>query len=287
MSSPFSPEQKNLIYAAVGALVLIDFWSALKAVREHYRTGNALRLAPLLIALLGLLVAIEAIMVVNLNPFFLQHALRIPTIPVIGLLLVLIASTYDQRHAPRKEKPPSRFYLFRARVQSSLDVRPVSPSEGTILAHLKSVLRFYLGTQEVSIVSRYGLEQALWRIRDLKKNGEVLLSEKKSDELILCATGVRGNVLPVFRGKLSERAGKAVLEGRIEIDSGIVIFLGLFGLILLVMVLASFFADKTRAERFFGLLAPLVFLFLLEFGYVISKGSPEIIVRNLERALRD
>ena len=31
----------------------------------------------------------------------------------------------------------------------------------------------------------------------------------------------------------------------------------------------------------------LVLLFLLEFGYVISKDSPEIIVRNLERALRN
>jgi hypothetical protein len=144
-----------------------------------------------------------------------------------------------------------------------------------------------LGTQEVRIVSRYAVDHALSRIRELNKTGAVYITEKGPDKLIVCATQVRGNVLPVFRGTLIERDGKAVLEGRIEIDSGIVCFLAVFALIVLVLSLGSLLADKPLSERFSALLVPLVLLFLLEFGYVISKDSPEIIVRNLERALRN
>src|SRR5215469_11441125 len=92
MSSPFSPEQRNVIFAAAGFFALMSYWLALKAVWNHFSTGNRLRLAPLAVALLGLAVAVEAVMVVNLHPFFLQHPLRMPSIPMIGCLLVVIAS---------------------------------------------------------------------------------------------------------------------------------------------------------------------------------------------------
>lgn len=286
MSSPFSPEQKNLILAGAGFFVLLSCWQAMKALWNHYLTGNRLRFTPLAIALLGLVVAVEVVMVVNLSPFFLRHPLRMPTLPMIGSVLIIIASVYDQRHAPPEEKRPSRTDLFRSRMQASLGTCQGLPPDRPLLAHLKSLLRFYLGTQEVHIVSRYGLVQALSRIRDLKKTGEIHISEKRPDKLIVCATRVRGNELPVFRGTLNERDGRAVLDGRIEIDFGIVTFLGLFGLLLLMMLLASLFTEKTWSERFMGFLVPLMFFVLLEFAYIMSKRSPELIVSNLERALR-
>jgi hypothetical protein len=178
MSSPYSPEQKYLIIAGSGFFALMGCWLALKELRNHHRTGNALRLTPLVLALLGLVVGVEAFMVVNLHPFFLQHPLRMPSIPLFGYLLMIVASAYDQRHASPANKPPSRFYLFRSRVESSLDIRQGLPSDRKLRAHVKSLLRFYLGTQEVRIVSRYAVDHALSRIRELNKTGAVYITEK-------------------------------------------------------------------------------------------------------------
>jgi hypothetical protein len=286
-TSPFTPEQKILIYAGTGLLVLFSCWLALRALREHFRTRNRLRIAPLTLVPFTILVAVWGAMVANAHPFFIQHPVRIPSFPGIGMLLVLAAVWYDQLRSPSAEKSPSRVVRFRTRIETSFDSRHNYPPDKPLLAHLKSLIRFYFGSREVRIISRYPLEEALSRIRNLPRAGEVYVSLRKPDTLTVCAAQVRGNVLPMFRGTLAERNGKVTLEGRVDIDSGIVCVLGLFAFALFVFLpLSTIFSNASWPERLSKLVGPFAGLLMMEFGYFISKNSAEIIVRNLNLALR-
>lgn len=215
-----------------------------------------------------------------------------PIPPVIAFFAVIVAARYDENHKViTGPEEPSRVDSFRCRLAAVLkpeDLQGPHGRQSPLLIHLRSLAGFYVGAERLHIVSPSNFDQAISRIKQLTKAGEVWVLEKPPGKLAVRSTRVRGNVPPLFRGTLTELNGKAVLDGQIAIDDGIAYVLGLFSILLLVIVpLHSLFSPGLApADRWSGVFGLLAWCGMLEWIYLVGKEIPAIIIRNLERALR-
>jgi hypothetical protein len=161
-----------------------------------------------------------------------------------------------------------------------------------VIQHLKLFVCYYATSRTVEIASRYDAAQSLSRILKLDGSGEVRIRKTKDDRLIAVGAqwGARSNVLPVFEGQLEEQGGRVFLKGRVGIDSGIRTVLGFFCFVIFIFFplrLGTLLGGTQYSAPGAGYIAPLVFLGLLTFGYLIGKDDSAKIVSNLKRVLND
>jgi len=293
VSSPFTPTQCELLLAGTGFLVLLAGWQLWQALRSRSRGTAPTRLLPFALVLVTLAIAFETVMILEATAFFVRHIEWMPIPPVIAFFAILVAARYDENHKViTGPEEPSRVDSFRCHLAAVLKTGELQfPRSRTrlLLNHLKNLARFYVGAERLHIVSPYDFDQAMSRIKQLTKAGEVWVLEKPPGKLMVRSTRVRGNVPPLFRGTLIERDGKAVLDGRIEMDAGIVAILGVFSIFLLVIVppRSLFSPGLAPSDRWSGVFGLLAWCGMLEWIYLVSKEIPAIIIRNLKRALRE
>jgi hypothetical protein len=278
-AGPFTPGQRTLILIAAAVAYVLALWFCPRGVRSfwHRHEQNFRFLA---LSLLLLICAGEGLVVLYALDVVKQHPLWLPTAPMIATVLYLVAARYDERNKVSKDLE-SGHPLTRL-ISPYLRFSPRRPH-----GHFGALLAFYLGSENVSIATPYARSEALLRLKRLDEMGEIEVTERPGDKLMACSTRVRGNILPLFTGRLLEENGTTRLDGRIEIDRGIVFVLGMFCFAIWIFFPMSllFHIGSRSPAGLTDLFMPIIWLGMLEFFYFASKDSAAIILRNLERAL--
>ncbi len=279
-ADPFTPGQRTLILvvAIIACVLAIRFCvRGLRSFRHRQEQTNFRFLA---LSLMLLVCAAEAGVVLYAPGLVKEHPLWLPAAPIIATVLYLVAARYDERNKV-SEDLESGHPLTRL-VGPYLRFSPRRPH-----GHFGALLAFYLGSEPISIATRYDRTEALLRLKRLNEKGEVQVTERRGEKLMACSTRVRGNILPLFTGRLREDNGSIRLEGRIELDRGIVIVLGMFCFAIWVFfpVSALIHLGSKSPGGITDFFLPIIWFGMLEFFYYASKDSAAIIVRNLERAL--
>lgn len=93
-----------LILGAAGVAVLLAGWNLLKAFHPRLYRGER-RYAPIGLAVLLLVCAVECVAVVYAMPFVRRHPLWLPTLAVAGLTVSFLAGFYDDRRKKLSSPP--------------------------------------------------------------------------------------------------------------------------------------------------------------------------------------
>ncbi len=291
VTSAFSPTQINLILALSGLAVLIALWSLSRGLRPWLR-GDPVRLTPFGFAALNLAFAFIGYLVTQAIPMVVRYPLSLPLSAVGGIVAWWLAHSLDRWRfgIPEEEKAPSKLDALRGCVAAKLSNGESAAKAGTLIGHVKALVTFFAGSEWLKIDSRYDPGRSLARIMDSGTRGDIVVRKERGQELwvISARHGARTNILPVFRGRLVDNERGCTLEGRIQLETGIVIVLGLFALLMLVYLpFAMIFKPTPAAGNLSGVAGMLVYLGILEFVYFCGKNDSAIIRKNLENALKN
>jgi hypothetical protein len=163
-----------------------------------------------------------------------------------------------------------------------------------MLAHARSLALYYFGRTPARFESRHGLAQSLSRLLRLNEGGEVEVSQRAPDEVVITRTARGGQsyrggarIAPVFAGRLEVRDGSVVLAGHFALDFFVRLVVGVVGFFAcLYFPVAILFGTARGAFPGAGLVTILIFLFLIGLGYGAGRGDITVIARNVQQALQ-
>jgi len=161
-----------------------------------------------------------------------------------------------------------------------------------MLGLIKSFVLFYTTSQPVEILSRYDLVRSLSLIQQLNKQEVVRVRCTKNKHIIVASAqaGPRANILPIFEGELIQQSNHVILRGRIGIDPGIRVVIGVFCFLIFIYLplrLGILLGATTHVAPSAGYIAPLVLIGLLVFFFLSSRSDSVKIFANLRRVLNE
>src|SRR5215831_16101853 len=165
-ADPFTPGQRTLILVAAAVACMLAIWFCLRGLRSFWHRQGQPNFRFVALSLMLLVCAAEAMVVLYASELVKQHPLWLPTGPMIALVCYVAAARYDDRGKASQELGSD---LSISKMMAPLArLVPRQPS-----GHFGSLMAFYLGSETVSIVSRYDRGQAMLRLRQLNKKGKV------------------------------------------------------------------------------------------------------------------
>src|SRR6185503_2177621 len=104
MSSPFTPFQRMVILVVAGISALSACWYLLRAFHPRSRSPE-FRYAPLGLAVILGVCAVECVMVIFAKPLVTRHLIWLPVLAVVGLTIQCLAGLCDKRR--QRALPPA------------------------------------------------------------------------------------------------------------------------------------------------------------------------------------